>query len=108
MRLHSLPKPLFASGLETCSQISGSCFWDVQVCAGAAEALGFIVHVDDDKSAGGDMLTVDTTRQGEIWLVDGYAAPFTRREDAMLSRAGSLSTASVHWCALSGRGCLCC
>lgn len=62
--------------------------------------LGFIVHVDDDKSAGGDVITVNTTQQGEIWLVDGYAQPFMSREDAMLSRAGSLSTASVHWCVL--------
>ena len=63
--------------------------------AGPAE-VGFIVHLGDDKTAGGAMITVPEA-QREIWLVNGGHAPLRSEKEATLQAIGSLANASAHW-----------
>ena len=85
--------------LQRCRQTSRGCFWDVEVVATSSQELGLIVHSGDSKSAGGDVVSIDTLQTKQLWLVDGYKQPFFAEDDAVAVQAGSLSTCSAHWCA---------
>lgn len=65
---------------------------------GSEQEVGFIVHVGDDKKAGGQPITINTEEQKEVWLVEKYDTPLLRREEALTKLAGSLSTQCAHWC----------
>lgn len=58
--------------------------------------MGFIVHMGDDKTAGGAVSTIPETQQ-QIWLVDGCQLPFLSEKQASLHAIGSLADASAHW-----------
>lgn len=80
-----------------CSQISRGCFWDVELAAGSKQQAGFIVHCGDNKSAGGQMLELDTEHDKELWLVESFEEAFKSEEDATSRLAGSLSSCAAHW-----------
>lgn len=105
LRRHASLHPA-STGLRACRQISKGCFWDVELTAGPAQEAGFIVHSGDDKSAGGELISVDTSATSEVWLVDGYARPFWSEHEAAAKSAGSLSACSAHWCAHCAAVCL--
>jgi hypothetical protein len=69
----------------------------VPIQADGEAEVGFIVHSDDNKSAGGNRPVVVQPSQNEIWLVDGHQTPCISREEAALKAIGSLQTASAHW-----------
>lgn len=54
------------------------------------------MHIGDDKTAGGAMVSVPEA-QRDIWLVDGAHAPFFSEKEASLQAIGSLANASAHW-----------
>ena len=56
------------------------------------------MHSGDNKSAGGELVTLDTSKAAALWLVDGHAQPFWAEQEAAAKSAGSLSTCSAHWC----------
>jgi len=80
-----------------CRQVSSGSFWDVPLTADGPAEVGFIVHIGDDKTAGGSVATIDEVQQ-EVWLVDGCQAPFLSEKEASLQAIGSLASASAHWC----------
>jgi hypothetical protein len=85
------------SDVFACSQISRGCFWDVELAAGSKQQAGFIVHCGENKSAGGQMLELDTEHDKELWLVESFVEAFRSEEEAMARLAGSLCSCAAHW-----------